>query len=70
VNSLESPPQLKRAWVARTFTAVEDLVYIGLGLLLAGSSIVLLVSGMISFGQSLVAGSFATNISLCWTASC
>ena len=62
MNSLESPPQLKRAWVARTFTAVEDLVYIGLGLLLAGSSIVLLVSGMISFGQSLVAGSFATNI--------
>src|SRR5882724_4714689 len=62
VSALESPPQLRRAWVARAFTAVEDIVYIGLGLLLAGSSLVLLVTGMISFGQSLVAGSLATDI--------
>ena len=62
MSALESPPQLRRAWVARAFTAVEDIVYIGLGLLLAGSSLVLLVTGMISFGQSLVAGSLATDI--------
>jgi phosphate starvation-inducible membrane PsiE len=42
--------------------SVEDIVYIGLGLLLAGSSAVLLVTGMISFGQGLVAGSLVTNI--------
>ena len=54
------PP--KRAWVARAFTAVEDIVYIGLGLLLAGSSIALLVSGMISFGQNLMARTLTGNI--------
>ena len=41
MNSLESPPQPKRAWVTRAFAIVEDIVYIGLGLLLAGSSLVL-----------------------------
>jgi uncharacterized membrane protein (DUF373 family) len=61
MKSPESPPQ-KRAWVARAFTVVEDIVYIGLGLLLAGSSIILLVTGVISFGQNLMAGSFVTNI--------
>lgn len=55
-------PQPKRAWVARAFTAVEDIAYVGLGLLLTGSSLVLLVGGMISFGQSLMAGTLETNI--------
>jgi len=53
-----------RAWVARGFTMVEDVVYVGLGLLLAGSSLVLLVSGVINFGQHLLAGSLAANIVL------
>jgi len=52
----------KRAWVARVFTTVEDIVYVGLGLLLAGCSLALLVSGMIIFGQNLMAGSLTTNI--------
>jgi uncharacterized membrane protein (DUF373 family) len=51
-----------RAWVARIFTAVEDVVYVGLGLLLTGCSLVLLVSGMIIFGQNLMGGSLTTNI--------
>ena len=51
-----------RAWVARGFNAVEDVVYVGLGLLLAGCSLALLVSGLINFGQNLVAGSLTTNI--------
>lgn len=55
-------PQQNRAWVARAFTAVEDIVYLGLGVLLAGSSFALLVSGVISFGQNLMAGSLTTNI--------
>jgi hypothetical protein len=37
-----------RAWVARVFTVVEDVVYVGLGLLLAGCSLALLVSGLIN----------------------
>ncbi len=52
----------KREWVARAFTVVEDVVYIGLGLLLAGISIALLVTGLIGFGENVIAGSLATNI--------
>ncbi len=62
MDSTESKPTLTRAWVARGFTVFEDIVYIGLGLLLAGSSIVLLVTGIISFANHLLAGSLATNI--------
>ena len=58
----ESSPRRARAWLARIFTLVEDIVYIGLGLLLTGSSLVLLITGTISFGQHLMAGSLATNI--------
>jgi uncharacterized membrane protein (DUF373 family) len=54
--------QPNRAWVARAFTAVEDIVYLGLGLLLAGSSIALLVSGVISFVQGLMARTLTGNI--------
>src|SRR2546425_6818775 len=61
MKSHESPHP-KRALVARAFTVVEDIVYVGLGLLLAGSALVLLVSGMISFGQNLMAASLTTNI--------
>jgi uncharacterized membrane protein (DUF373 family) len=62
VAQSESESKSTRTLVARVFTIVEDIVYIGLGLLLAGSSIILLGTGIISFGQSLVSGSFATNI--------
>lgn len=51
-----------RKWVARGFTIVEDIVYLGLGALLAGCSIVLLVGGLIGFGQNLMAGSLTANI--------
>ena len=60
--SPESQPQRNRAWVARAFTLVEDVVYIGLGLLLAGSSIVLLGTGMVSFAQGLVSATLTSNI--------
>ena len=45
----ESPRPPARVWVARAFTAVEDVVYIGLGLLLTGSALTLLVTGVIDF---------------------
>src|SRR5262249_8449407 len=39
----DAPPgKATRDWVARVFTLVEDLVYLGLGLLLAGSAFALL----------------------------
>jgi len=52
----ESPQAQPHVWIIRAFTAVEDVVYIGLGLLLAGSAITLLVIGLIDFGQSVVVG--------------
>lgn len=60
-SSGESRKQ-NRVWVARAFTAVEDIVYLGLGVLLAGSAVALLVGGVISFSQNLMAGSLAANI--------
>lgn len=54
--------KLTRAWLARGFTLIEDIVYIGLGALLAGSSIILLVGGAMTFGQNLMSGTFAGNI--------
>jgi uncharacterized membrane protein (DUF373 family) len=54
--------QPKRAWAARAFTLVEDIVYLGLGLLLAGSALTLLVSGVITFGQNLMARTLTGNI--------
>ena len=56
---------VSRAWIARGFTIVEDVVYIGLGLLLAASALVLLVAAAIRFGQSLLTGEFpASSIDL------
>ncbi len=61
MDLLESP-QPARAWVARVFTTAEDVIYVGLGILLAGISFILLISGLISFGQNLMAGSLVANI--------
>ena len=61
MNPKESSKQ-DRVWAARGFTIVEDVVYLGLGALLAGCSIALLVGGLISFGQNLMAGSLTANI--------
>src|SRR5207302_1638469 len=40
----------------------EDVVYVGLGLLLAGTALTLLVAGGIDFGQSAVAGTLPTTV--------
>jgi uncharacterized membrane protein (DUF373 family) len=54
--------ETQRNWIARAFNVIEDVVYIGLGLLLAGSSIILLVTGMLDFGRNLVTGDFIQQI--------
>jgi uncharacterized membrane protein (DUF373 family) len=51
-----------RLWIAKAFSAVEDLVYIGLGILLAGAAIVLLVSAIGSFAASLAAGTLVVGM--------
>jgi uncharacterized membrane protein (DUF373 family) len=58
----ESPQPEARAWIARAFTAVEDVVYVGLGLLLAGSALVLLATVALDFVRSVVGGTFSTRI--------
>jgi uncharacterized membrane protein (DUF373 family) len=48
--------------VARQFTRVEDLVYVGLGILLAGCALALLVTGGIEFFTNLVSGTLGERI--------
>jgi uncharacterized membrane protein (DUF373 family) len=62
LSGLESPRSAARAWIARAFTAVEDVVYVGLGLCLAGSALVLLATDALHLVQSVVRGTFSTRI--------
>jgi uncharacterized membrane protein (DUF373 family) len=60
--SSPTPPPEARNWIARAFTLVEDVIYIGLGLLLAGSGLVLLYGGILTFGQSVHEGKLPANV--------
>ena len=51
-----------RGWIARGFTLVEDVVYVGLGVLLAGSAIALLVGGTINLVENITSASFSTSV--------
>lgn len=51
-----------RNWLTRAFSLFEDVVYVGLGALLAGCALTLLVTGAISFWQNLMAGTLSQNI--------
>jgi phosphate starvation-inducible membrane PsiE len=51
-----------RAWIARAFIAIEDVVYVGLGLLLGASALVLLVNGAIAFIQNVAGNTLTANI--------
>jgi uncharacterized membrane protein (DUF373 family) len=48
--------------VAGAFTVVEDVVYVGLGLLLAGAALVLLASLTLSFSRGLLAGTLPGSV--------
>ena len=49
-------------WVGRSYAVVEDVVYIGLGLLLAGIVVALLLKAFVAFARSVVDGSLPNNI--------
>lgn len=51
-----------RNWVAKAFSWVEDIVYVGLGVLLAGCALTLLGAGALAFWQHLAAGTLSANI--------
>jgi uncharacterized membrane protein (DUF373 family) len=55
-------PEALRLTIARIFTRVEDVVYIGLGLLLALSAAALLVNVAIGFGRSVLSGASTQSI--------
>jgi uncharacterized membrane protein (DUF373 family) len=55
------PPAIRER-IAQSFTRVEDIVYIGLGVLLAASVLVLLLDGAYAFGRHLLAGTVAGRI--------
>jgi uncharacterized membrane protein (DUF373 family) len=44
-------PEEVRGWIARAFTRTEDVVYVGLGVLLAASALILLVDGVVQFAR-------------------
>jgi phosphate-starvation-inducible protein E len=51
-----------RLWIARQFTRVEDVVYIGLGVLLAGCAAALLVAATADFVTNLLAGTLPGRV--------
>ena len=51
-----------RAAVARGFTYIEDVLYVGLGVLLAGAAVVLLGDGVVMFWRTLVAGELPSRV--------
>jgi hypothetical protein len=51
-----------RIWITRGFTTAEDVVYIGLGVLLATAAIFLLIIGSVAFVQSLISGTLQQEI--------
>ena len=54
--------RLSRAWIARGFTVVEDVVYIGIGLLVAASAMALLANGFITFMQGMHGASLENSV--------
>ena len=56
------PGRPARAGIARYYTVVEDAVYIGLGLLLAGIVVLLLVAAFIHFVHGAIDWSIASKV--------
>ena len=56
------PPSDGREWVARAFTRVEDVVYLGVALLLAASAVALLVASCITFVRSVMEGVLTARV--------
>jgi uncharacterized membrane protein (DUF373 family) len=56
------PQSRARLWIARAFSAVEDLVYVSLGVILAGAAVVLLVSAVTTFVQKFAAGTLVLGM--------
>lgn len=53
-----------RVWLARGFSRVEDVVYVGLAVILAALALGLLVDGAIAFGRAVIEAELATRVTL------
>jgi len=62
MSSPTEAPTPARAGIARWYTFVEDAVYVGLGILLAGLVVSLLIATFISFGKSAIAWSITSRM--------
>ena len=51
-----------RDWIARSFTHVEDVLYVALGVLLAAGALVLLADATLTFVTNLMAGTLPARI--------
>jgi len=51
-----------RDWIARSFTHVEDVLYVALGVILAAGALVLLADATITFVTNLLAGTLPARI--------
>jgi uncharacterized membrane protein (DUF373 family) len=49
-------------WLAASFSLIEDIIYVGLGLLLAGVAGALLINEIIYFIQYIFAGALSENV--------
>jgi uncharacterized membrane protein (DUF373 family) len=61
-SSRSAQPDDTRGWVARIFTWIEDIIYIGLSIMLAASALALLVHTANSFVHELIAGPLAVVV--------
>src|SRR5919198_5606156 len=61
-NSKQRDPARLRGWFSQAFNRAEDIVYIGLGLLLAVTAFALLLTEMFNFGSYLLSGALSENI--------
>jgi uncharacterized membrane protein (DUF373 family) len=52
------------AWIAHAFGRVEDVVYVGLALVLSALAVGLLVDGVISFWQAVMAGELSARVAI------
>jgi len=59
---MKTEPEGPRGIVARAFTMVEDIVYVGLGTLLAASALLLLGGGAVTFARQVAAGTLAAGV--------
>src|SRR6266849_9267374 len=60
-SEIAGVPPRTRNWIARAFSLVEDVAYIGLGLLLAGCAIALLIDAVYGFMHQFATTSMLSN---------